>query len=137
MGCGSSKTSVREEAAPEHALVQAAAVLVEGHPRSDCDFNGVYYKDFQHKQLPVFKKEENGYCLYHFEAKSAWRLGGVHRPDEDLCVSHIASPDGCLPTSTQTWLSSAGAGPAPSPEHKFVEFSVTLLVCISPRDFRL
>ena len=100
-------------------------MLVEGHPRGG--FNGVYRKDSEYKGLPVLKKE-GGQCLYHFEAKSAWRLGGNHRPDEDKCVSHIASPDGRLPTGAQTWLSSAGVGPAPSPKHKEVVFSVTLLV---------
>ena len=103
-------------------------MLVEGHPRRG--FVGVYRKVSEHKGLPVFKKEDNGYCLYHFEAKRAWRLGGKHRPDEDLCVSHIASADGNLPTGAQTWLSDPhDAGPAPSSGHKEAVFSMTLLVC--------
>ena len=102
-------------------------MLIEGHPRAE-SFDGVYRKHSEHKGLPVLKKED-GVCLYHFAAKSAWRLGGQHRPDEDLCVSHIASPDASLPTGAQTWLSHfEGVGPAPSPEHKEVVFSVTLLV---------
>ena len=113
-------------------------------------FDGVYRIESEHKGKPVLKKaKEEGSeyqeCLYHFEAKEAWRLGGHHRPDEDLCVSHIAAgPEGSLPTGAQAWLSSAGAGPAPSAEHTEAVFTMTLLVrelCLfartSPHGLRL
>ena len=38
--------------------------------------------EYLHKGRPVLKKEDNGVCLYHFEAKAAWRLGGGHCPDD-------------------------------------------------------
>ena len=85
--------------------------------------------DSEHEGRLVLKNEEKDVFLYHFEAKAAWRLGGSHRPDEDRCVSHIAAPDGLLPTGARTWLSHpTRAGPAPSPEHEECVFSVTLLV---------
>ena len=108
-------------------LGHPAAVLIEGHPRAD--FDGVYRIESEHKGKPVIYNRSTEIFLYHFEAKDAWRLGGKHRPDEDLCVSHIAAgPEGSLPTGTQTWLSSAGVGPAPSPEHTEAVFTVTPLV---------
>ena len=89
----------RQVAAVRAQLDGASGISIEGHPRA-AEFNGVYRKDCEHNGLPVFKKEDNVRCLYHFAAKSAWRLG-QHRPDEDLCVSHIASAGGCLPTGAQ------------------------------------
>ena len=90
----------------------------------------MYRKELEHEGRPVLKKDR--FCLYHFEAKAAWRLGGAHRPDEDRCVSHIAAPDGLLPTGARTWLSSEDVGPAPSAEHGECVFSVTLLVRRTP-----
>ena len=103
-------------------------MLIKGHPRA-AEFDGVYRIESQHKGKPVLYNRLAGTFLYHFEAKDAWRLGGKHRPDEDKCVSHIAAgPGGSLPTGAQTWLSSQGAGPAPSSEHAEAVFTVTPLV---------
>ena len=97
-------------------------------------FDGFYRKESGHEGRPVLKKEgQPCIFLYHFEAKSAWRLGGRHRPNEDLCNSHIAAPDGLLPTGARTWLSHPSQDkPAPSAEHEECVFSVTLLVRRTP-----
>ena len=109
-------------------------MLIKDHPRA-AEFDGVYRIESQHKGKPVLYNRLTGTFLYHFEAKDAWRLGGKHRPDEDLCVSHItARSEGSLPTGAQTWLSMQGVGPAPSAEHTEAVFSVTLLVR-EPRSF--
>eukprot|EP01045_Picozoa_sp_COSAG04_P023469 COSAG04_NODE_2790_length_3569_cov_2.193149_3_plen_246_part_00 len=118
----------RLETAVRAQLDGASGISIDGHPRA-ADFDGVYRVESEHKGLPVLYCKEVDSFLYHFEAKDAWRLGGKHRPDEDKCVSHIASPGGKLPIGAQTWFThSTQATAAPSPEHTEAVFTATLLV---------
>ena len=82
-------------------LVQAKAVLIEGHPYPG--LNGLYTHDSTHEGWPVLKNDSGNYCYRH-TPRHAWYLNNNFSPDEDFGAAAIVAEEGPLPVGAHTWM---------------------------------